>query len=286
MFAGASGRHPGSAPYEVVTGVVIEDRDVWNLAQALADAELRHFGRRFSTSGAPPKARQLLNSRVFRQASLLPAAPFEQRREMARACLDRGQDADRRSQAALAHAKLAFAGEALEAAARFRCRLIASIVSRRSPRPLPGQLRKDFAYLFERFFYCVDDVKPNPLGIVVGPPLQDPDGRLLAEQMACYFRGTLKGRQRSSLVLAEPLSAAGELRGLVELADLVAYVTSWAFRTRELVEPARRELGPYKEQVRSLRYRVVREIGDNPNFVVWGFAVVPDVRMRDDRDAE
>jgi hypothetical protein len=104
--------------------------------------------------------------------------------------------------------------------------------------------------------------------------------------MACYFRGTLKGRQRSSLVLAEPLAATGELRGLVELADLVAYITAWAFRTKELVEPARRELGSYKEQVRSLRYRVVRDIGDNPNFVVWGFAVVPDLRMREDRELE
>ena len=70
------------------------------------------------------------------------------------------------------------------------------------------------------------------------------------------------------------------------LADLVAYITAWAFRTKELLEPARRELGPFKEQVRSLRYRVVRDIGDNPNFVVWGFAVVPDLRMREDRELE
>ena len=285
MFTGASGRQPGSSPYEVITGVVVEDRDVWNLSQVLQDAELRHFGRRFSPAGAP-RGRQLLSPKVFRQASLLAAVPMEERRELARACLDHGAGADRRQQSALAHAKLAYVGETLEAAARFRCRLVASIVGRRSPRPYPGQLRKDFAYLFERFFYCVDDTKPSPLGLVVGPGLLDPDGRLLAQQMACYFRGTLRGRQRASLVLAEPLAATGELRGLVELADLVAYITAWAFRTKELLEPARRELGPYKEQVRSLRYRVVRDIGDNPNFVVWGFAVVPDLRMREDREIE
>jgi hypothetical protein len=285
MFTGASGRQPGASPYEVITGVVVEDRDVWNLSQVLQDAELRHFGRRFSPAGAP-RARQLLSSKVFRQASLLAAVPLEERRELARACLDHGAGADRRQQSALAHAKLAYVGEALEAAARFRCRLVASIVGRRSPRPYPGQLRKDFAYLFERFFYCVDDTKPSPLGIVVGRGPADPDGRLLAQQMACYFRGSLRGRQRASLVLAEPLAATGELRGLVELGDLVAYITAWAFRTKELLEPARRELGPFKEQVRSLRYRVVRDIGDNPNFVVWGFAVVPDLRMREDRELE
>jgi hypothetical protein len=38
--------------------------------------------------------------------------------------------------------------------------------------------------------------------------------------------------------------------------------------------------------VRALRYRAVRDIGDNPNFVIWGFAVIPDVRMREDREAE
>jgi len=285
MFTGASGRHPSTSPYEVIAGVVVEDRDVWNLSQVLQDAELRHFGRRFSPRSAP-RARQLLSPKVFRQASLLTAVPIEERRELARECLEHGAGADRRQQSALAHAKLAYVGEALEAAARFRCRLVASIVGRRCPRPHPGQLRKDFAYLFERFFYCVDDTKPSPLGVVVGPGTVDPDGRRLAQQMACYFRSTLKGRQRSSLVLAEPLAATGELRGLVELADLVAYVTAWAFRTKELVEPARRELGPYKEQVRSLRYRVVRDIGDNPSFVVWGFAVVPDLRMREDRELE
>jgi len=285
MFTGASGRHPSTSPYEVIAGVVVEDRDVWNLSQVLQDAELRHFGRRFSPRSAP-RARQLLSPKVFRQASLLTAVPIEERRELARECLEHGAGADRRQQSALAHAKLAYVGEALEAAARFRCRLVASIVGRRCPRPHPGQLRKDFAYLFERFFYCVDDTKPSPLGVVVGPGTVDPDGRRLAQQMACYFRSTLKGRQRSSLVLAEPLAATGELRGLVELADLVAYVTAWAFRTKELVEPARRELGPYKEQARSLRYRVVRDIGDNPSFVVWGFAVVPDLRMREDRELE
>jgi len=41
-FTGASGRHPSTAPSEVVAGVVVEDRGVWNLAQALVDAEGRY----------------------------------------------------------------------------------------------------------------------------------------------------------------------------------------------------------------------------------------------------
>ena len=285
LFVAPSGPDTPQVPYEVVAGVAIEDRDVWNLAQALGEAELHHFGRHLVGEKTLTSARRLLKRKVFRQASQLPPIASEERRTLARKCLDAGASAGRREMTALAQAKLAFAGDALDLAARFRCRFIASIVGRQAPRPGPGALRKDYAYLFERFFYLVDDLKPSPLGLVVCAERHGRQRARLVEQMTRYFRGTGRGRQRGTLVLPEPLIASGELAGVVSLAGMVAYLTSWAFRTRELTEPARRELTSLKEQVRGLRYRAVREMGDNPNFVVWGFAVVPDVRMREDREA-
>jgi hypothetical protein len=285
LFVAPSGADTPQVPYEVVAGVAVEDRDVWNLAQALGEAELHHFGRRLAGDGSRPAARRLLKHKVLRHASQLPPIPAEERRALARKCLEEGATAGRREMTALAQAKLAFVGDVLDLAARFRCRFIASIVGRQAPRPARGVLRKDYAYLFERFFYLVDDLKPSPLGIVVCAQPQTREHARIAEQMNRYFRCTGRGRQRSALVLPEPLVASGELAAGVTLAGLVAYLTSWAFRTRELTEPARRELASFKEQVRGLRYRAVREMGDNPNFVIWGFAVVPDVRMREDREA-
>jgi hypothetical protein len=286
LFVNSSGRQVRVSPYEVLSGVIVQERDVWNLAQAMVDAEVRHFGRRFSTDGAPPRARQLLKTKTFRLAAEIPALPAEQRRELARACLERSAEASKVHLAALSQAKLAYVSDVLELAARYRCKYLASIVARTAPRPHLGHLRKDYAYLFERFFYSLDDSATQPLGLIVCGEHAGPLAHQLKIQIERYFRGTLKGRQRASLVLAEPLVAGGELACCLELAGLVAYITSWAFRTKELVEPARYQLSPYKEQVRALRYRAVRDIGDNPNFVIWGFAVIPDLRMREDRDAE
>lgn len=286
LFVNSSGRQGAPSPYEVLAGVLVQERDVWNLSQAMVDAEVRHFGRRFSPDWTPPRARQLLKPKVFRQVGRVQALPVEQRRELARSCLEAREQAGVTMQAALAQAKLAYVGDILELAARYRCKYLASIVGKNAPRPQAGQLRKDFAYLFERFFYSLDDTATQPLGLIVDGFRSGALGRQLRVQMDRYFRATLKGRQRASLVLPEPVQVGGDLTSMVALAGLVAYITSWAFRTKELGEPARYQLGPFKEQVRALRYRAVRDIGDNPNFVIWGFAVIPDVRMREDRDAE
>lgn len=283
MFVATSGRDGGACPYAVLAGVSVEDRDVSNLAQALGDAQFRHFGRALERGDGAIRARNLLKKKTFRLASQSRPLPLDERRELARACLD-GTTAGRRALTALAQAKLAFVGEALELAARFRCRLVASIYPARAVVPDPGALRRDFLYLFERFFYLLDDLNPSPVGLVVCRDQDGGLGRRTSEQMARYFKHTARGRQRAGLVVAEPLVARGDLTAGNDLAAIVAYVTAWGFRTRDLPEPARRELYGFKEQVRALRYRAVREIGDNPNFVIWGFSVVADLRTRDERD--
>jgi hypothetical protein len=48
LFIDESGFDSGPSPYGVLGGVAIEDRDVWNLIKSMQDAELRHFGIRYS----------------------------------------------------------------------------------------------------------------------------------------------------------------------------------------------------------------------------------------------
>ncbi len=283
LFVGSSGHDPGPSPYEVLAGVVVEDRDLWNLVQAMIDAEIRHFGRRLVAHG-PVKARTLLKRKTFRLARQARLLPPDERRTLARVCLEEGGSAGKREMTALAQAKLAYVGEVFDLCARFRCRLLASIVNKRSPLPPADHMRKDYAYIFERFFYLLDDLKPSPNGLVVGDERQGARSLLLGRQMALYFRSTGRGRQRAALVVPEPLFVRGDLAVGVEISRLVAYLTAWGFRTKELIEPERRELRPFIDQVRTLRFRVVRDMGDNPNFVVWGFSVIHDVRMREDRE--
>lgn len=46
LFIDESGHDRKAAPYEVLAGIAVQDRDIWNLITALHDAETRIFGRR------------------------------------------------------------------------------------------------------------------------------------------------------------------------------------------------------------------------------------------------
>ena len=127
----------------------------------------------FSMS-ATVKGKKLLKRKTYRLASQLPPFPDEERRALARACLDNGATANRNQLTALAQAKLAYVREVLDICARFRCRAFASILLQHSPSALPkDMLRRDYCYLFERFFYFLEDRDPDISGIVVFDELEN-----------------------------------------------------------------------------------------------------------------
>jgi hypothetical protein len=104
------------------------------------------------------KAKKLVSAQVFRQALLADPIAQPERADLARRCLVEGAGASRRSIAALAQAKLDYVEHVLDICGRFRCRAFASVVDKDSPAPAPNHLRKDYAYLFERFFYFLEDL--------------------------------------------------------------------------------------------------------------------------------
>ena len=70
----------------------------------------------------------------------------------------------------------------------------------------------------------------------------------------------------------------------VQIADLIAYVISWSFRMARMTKPARAELSDLANQVARLRYRAVRDRGGNPQFEIWSFAHITDLRTQAERD--
>ena len=145
LFVDESGYDSGPSPYGVLGGVAIADRDVWNLIRAIQDAEIMHFGMRYSAGHGELKAKKLVSTQIFRQASLTGPVPETQRTEMARRCLERGAGATPQDIGALAQAKLSYVEEVLDICGRFRCRAFASIVDKNSPAPATDHLRKDYA---------------------------------------------------------------------------------------------------------------------------------------------
>ncbi|MFE1748580.1 DUF3800 domain-containing protein [Coleofasciculus sp. H7-2] len=285
LFVDESGQDHRNSPYEVLAGVAIEDRDLWNLIQAIQAAEIRHFGTRYSNGDRELKARELLKKKVYRLAAQLELIPEDERQVLARSCLEAGATAGKRELTALAQAKLAYVSEVFDICSQFRCKAFASIVSTNAPvLRSPEFLRKDYAYLFERFFYFLEDINPSISGIVVFDELDKSQSHLLVQQMDRYFKHSTKGRQRSGQIIPEPFFVHSDLTTGIQIADLVAYIVSWGFRTNDMSKPARLELNNLVNQVCQIRYRAIREVEDNPNFAIWSFAVITDLRTKEQQN--
>jgi hypothetical protein len=243
LFIDESGQDHRVSPYEVLAGIAVEDQDSWNLIVAIQHLEERMFMRRYSSNTSELKGQKLLKRKVFRLAAQLPPIPEEERRHLAKRCLEDGSRAGKRELTALAQAKIAYVTEVFDICARFRCRVFASIVTKNAPAPpTSGYLRKDYVYLFQRFFYFLEGISPSTSGIVVFDELERSRSHLLVEQMDRYFKRTINGRLMSGQIVPEPFFVHSDLTTGIQIADLVAYVISWGFRRiAGMEEPERTE---------------------------------------------
>lgn len=280
LFIDESGQDHQNSPYEVLAGVAVEDRDLWDLVRDLQAAEVRLFGKRYTENSGELKGKKLLKRKVYRHADQMAPIPDGERISLARRCLENGPGVGFREITALAQAKLAYVSEALNICAAHRCKVFASIVNKDAPQSSTDFLRKDYAFLFERFFYFLEDNAPGHSGIVVFDELEKSRSHILVAQMDHYFKETLKGRARSGRIIPEPFFVHSDLTSGIQIADLIAYIISWGFRTGSMTEPRRDELSALVDQVCQMRNRAIREVGDNPEFVIWSIAVINDLRGR------
>jgi len=278
LFVDESGHDQRDSPYEVLAGVAVEDRQLWPLIQAVQSLEVECFGQRYAGGERELKGKKLLKRKVFRLASQMPALPVDRRTELARVCLTNGSHATREQMTALSQAKIDFVSRALQLCASHGCAAIASIVPRHAPRPSDDFLRKDYAYLFERFFNFIQDRPGDHQGLVVFDELERTQGHLLADQMARYFAGS-SVRHRAQTVIPEPFFVHSHLTTGVQLADLVAYVAAWGMRVGSMPRPERPELAELGKLVAQLEHHAQRMHGARP-FVVHSLTVIDDLRPR------
>lgn len=124
LFMDESGQDRRDSPYEVLAGVCVEDRDLWNLVCEVQDAEQAFFGQRITREELELKGKKLLKRKTFRLASQMAAIPAERRANLARSCLAKGESRRRgdacvagptkEELSALGQAKIAFVEHLLE----------------------------------------------------------------------------------------------------------------------------------------------------------------------------
>lgn len=275
LFLDESGQDLKHSPYEVIAGIAIEDKNIWNLIRAIHLLEENIFGRRYSEGERELKARKLLKTKTFKFACQLPPIEPIKRRQLAKECLDSYSPTSKEQLTALAQAKIAFVEGLLQLVADFRCKAFASIISPEFDRQeVTDFLRKDYVYLFERYFYFLEDKPNEPSGIVVFDETEKTQSQKLIYQIESYFKKTSNGRERSSLVIPEPLFVHSDLTTGVQIADLIAYIISWGMRLNGMVGNKRDDLLPFVELIKPLRYRTVREIGDVAEHEIWSIQYI------------
>lgn len=288
LFVDESGQDHNASPYEVLAGIAIEDREIWPFIQQMHGLEEKHFGMRVSAGELELKGKKILKAKVFRHARQLDPFPLEERRNFAKSCLLKGNTGvspNKQELTALGQAKIAFVQDVLTLCAQNRVKAFASIVDISAPRPaVRTMLRKDYSYLFERYFYFLEDNQTAPMGVIVFDELEKSQSHILVDQMEKYFLQTTPGRARSSHIIPEPFFVHSDLTTLVQVADLIAYIISWGVQVGPMKTPTRPELNVLAKQVCALRYRASRERGAIENFYIWSFAVIDDLRPASEQD--
>lgn len=276
LFIDESGQDHKASPYEVLTGVAVEDRDLWNLIIEINELEERVFGIRYNSvpNKREIKARKFLDTRTFKQAVKMP--PFEpsERTIFTKLCLEKPESVNFKEIAALAQSKLFYVEELLKICLRFRCKVFGSIVKNNYKNvDTKNLLRKDYVYLFERFYYFLED-KQEQNGIVVFDELDKTKSHILIRQMEAYFKKTEKGKLRANLIIPEPFFVHSDLTTGIKMADIIAYVISWALRFGDLDKPDRKELVNFTDLIKRMRYRTVRDTDDSENQEIWSIVAV------------
>jgi Protein of unknown function (DUF3800) len=291
LFIDESGQDHKESPYEVLAGVAIKDEDVWDLIKELHDAEIAHFGRRYSEGPRELKAKKILKRKTFARAQSEHAVLPNEVPGLAKAILDDGvNNGSARHQKALALAKIAYVTDVFSICESYGCKIFASIVDPDAPPTVGGGLRKDYGYLFERFFNFLEDESSQQQypqqGILVFDELEKSKSHLLIDQAHKYFKDTATGRHRATLIIPEPFFVHSDLTTGVQIADLVAYCMSWGFRLTRMTKDARRELAPYVEQLVRMRHRAIRQRMGRPNFEIWSVSYIRDLRTTIEKIAE
>jgi hypothetical protein len=277
FFTDESGTDRRDSYYEVLCGVAVEDKDLWNLISRLKALEEQTLGVRYSNHLREIKGKKFLKNKVFKQAASFPPIEHFERAMLSKQCIENGASADRKQMAALSQAKLDYVRKLLEVCIQFRLKIFVSISSdiiRDNDEESESFLRRDYVYAFERMYYYLEDKGKDDQGIIVFDELEKSKSHILISQLENYFKKTAKGRQRAGLVIPEPFFVHSDLTTGIQIADLIAYIISWGFRLKGMEKPAREELEEFVELIKPLRYKTIREVSEGEDHDVWSVIYV------------
>ena len=235
LFIDESGHDHRTMPYEVRGGVALHASKLWSFIQAWRRLELDAFGAELVQYKKEIKGCKLLDKDRLQWAKQGPMMPAEERRKLCRVFFTKGlegQSPRRDEFTAYGQACREMAEGIFELLCDHGVRLFAAAVPRTIRQPTDftyeNYLRKDHVFLFERYFYFLEEKKEDGL-IVMDESDQNEDTRFV-RRIHNYFQRTATGRYRSTRIVPVPFFVASDMAIPVQAADLCIYSVNCGYR--------------------------------------------------------
>ena len=160
-----SGHDHKTMPYEVRGGFSIHMKKLWSLVQDIRALELHCFGQRLVEF----KGSKLLSKKKFEWASQDTEFPDDRRRDLVKKFLENKDKAKGDQYTAYGQACLKMAQGIVKLLVDMNAVVFAVSIPRQARRPANSRyqdfLRKDQVFLFERFYYFLEE--KNQHGVIV-----------------------------------------------------------------------------------------------------------------------
>ena len=283
LFMDESGHDHRTMPYEVRGGIALRISKLWPFIQAMQRLELTTFGTLLHEFRTELKGCKLLDKDRFKWARQGPKMTPEKCRKHCRNFLTRGLEktAPSRSEfTAYGQASLEMATGIFELLQQHGATIFASMIPRGVKKPDTYEteelLRKDHVFLFERYFYLLEQERKH--GLIVMDEVEKSEDRRFVKRLEAYFRNTGTGRFRSTYIVPSPLFVSSDMTYPVQAADLAIYCINWGFRipTRGMNAEVRPEIAAeYGKWLAQLQFEGNIE-NDGNEFTSYGIVYVPD----------
>lgn len=230
-----SGHDHKGLPYEVRGGICLDVANVWDITQQIKKLELACFGDHLRNYGSEIKAVKLLEKKRFKWAAAAPRFNADERRNLARGFLARtarGEQPPPPMWRAYGQASLEMARGIVHLLVRNNVPVFASLIPKGTASERAefqaDYVRKDITFLFERYFYFLEDMQSN--GLLVLDETDRIDDRRYLRCIERYFSAHERCKQIAGLIVPTPLFIGSEMSYAIQAADVVIYMLATAYR--------------------------------------------------------
>lgn len=284
LFLDESGHDHRQMPYEVRGGVAFHASKIWPFEQSWGRLEEECFGASLHSYKKEIKGSKLLDRKRVRLADQGPQLEAEERRKLCRSFLTKGLERKEPTRAeftAYGQACREMAVGIFQLLQQMDAVLFAAMIRRGVHRPSgtgPADfLRKDHVFLFERYYYFLEERDSH--GLIVMDEVEKESDRKFVRQMQAYFSRTNVGRLRSGRVVPSPFFVSSDMAHPVQAADLCIYAINWGFRHQGIGLTAESRAGiaeTFGPWISRLQFRGVGEREGMGSYRTFGIVFVPD----------